>query len=127
MCVRWHARRISRAFTASVAALVLTGLGPGAAWGSTCRGWTLLKPPSPGTNTFLLSVAATSATNAWAVGSTGTATTASALIEHWNGTTWKQVQESEPGARQRPARCGRHLRHRRLGGRHHQGSAASTP
>jgi hypothetical protein len=31
-------------------------------------------------------VAATSTSNAWAVGTTGTGQT---LIEHWNGTAWK--------------------------------------
>jgi hypothetical protein len=37
-------------------------------------------------------VAATSATSAWAVGSTGAYT----LIERWNGTAWKQVPSPTP-------------------------------
>jgi hypothetical protein len=37
-------------------------------------------------------VAATSTTNAWAVGNTSAAdgTNPKTLIAHWNGTTWKQ-------------------------------------
>jgi hypothetical protein len=38
-------------------------------------------------------VAATSTSNAWAVGSTGRAKT---LILHWNGTAWKQVPSPSP-------------------------------
>jgi hypothetical protein len=37
-------------------------------------------------------VAATSATNAWAVGFTGNST----LVAHWNGTAWKQVPSPNP-------------------------------
>jgi hypothetical protein len=39
----------------------------------------------------VIAVAATSATNAWAVGRTFTKTTMIPLIEHWNGTAWRQV------------------------------------
>ena len=39
-------------------------------------------------------MAATSATNAWAVGSNGTT-----LIAHWNGTAWKQQSSPDPGSR----------------------------
>jgi hypothetical protein len=45
----------------------------------------------------LLAVAATSASNAWAVGSPGHATV-HALIEHWNGTSWTSQQAAQPGA-----------------------------
>src|ERR1700722_17097473 len=41
----------------------------------------------------LLGVSALSGSNAWAVGSTGTAT----LILHWNGTTWTRVTAPSPG------------------------------
>jgi hypothetical protein len=52
--------------------------------------------PSPHVSNFaggptLRGVAATSATNAWAVGDTGSVGAFQALIEHWNGTAWKQV------------------------------------
>jgi len=39
-------------------------------------------------------VAATSATNAWAVGSTGSYLRPKPLIAQWNGTSWKQVSSS---------------------------------
>jgi hypothetical protein len=42
----------------------------------------------------LAAVAATSATNAWAVGSTGSSLSPKPLIAHWNGTSWKQVPSS---------------------------------
>ena len=41
----------------------------------------------------LLGVSALSGSNAWAVGSTGTAT----LILHWNGTAWTRVAAPSPG------------------------------
>jgi len=50
--------------------------------------WTVVSTPSPGTDTSLSSVTATSATNAWAVGSTGTDAGNTTLIERWNGTAW---------------------------------------
>jgi hypothetical protein len=34
-------------------------------------------------------VAATSATNAWAVGTSDSGSTSNILIVRWNGTTWK--------------------------------------
>ena len=39
----------------------------------------------------LAAVAATSATNAWAVGSTGSLLSPKPLIAHWNGSRWKQT------------------------------------
>jgi eukaryotic-like serine/threonine-protein kinase len=42
----------------------------------------------------LAAVAATSASNAWAVGSTGSSLNPKPLIAHWNGTRWKQVPSS---------------------------------
>ncbi len=55
--------------------------------------WTRVASPSPGRFAGLTGVAATSASNAWAVGGTGTGT----LILHWNGTKWTHVA-SPPGA-----------------------------
>jgi hypothetical protein len=49
--------------------------------------------PSPA-GSGLVSVAATSASNAWAVGGLGGPKT---LIERWNGTTWKTVPSPSPG------------------------------
>ncbi len=57
--------------------------------------------PSPSRNNFLRAVAATSASNAWAVGYYGTDPVDHTLIEHWNGTTWKQLPSPNPGG---PAR-----------------------
>ena len=42
----------------------------------------------------LAAVAATSASNAWAVGSAGSFLSPKPLIAHWNGTSWKQVPSS---------------------------------
>ncbi len=66
--------------------------GNGAAAPS-CASWTSVQPPSPGTANSLGGVAVLSSGNAWAVGSydplNGDPT--AQLIEHWDGTTWKQV------------------------------------
>ena len=52
--------------------------------------------PSPApAGSFLYGVAATSASNAWAV---GPARSGKPVILHWNGTTWKQVPSPSPGA-----------------------------
>ena len=56
---------------------------------------------SPATSTavparFLLGVSATSASNAWAVGFIG-GSPQQTLIQHWNGTAWKQVATPDPG------------------------------
>ena len=59
----------------------------------------------------LSDVAATSARNAWAVGSTSSGT----LIVRWNGNVWKRVPS--PSLRQRAFRRGRDVRPWRLGGR----------
>ena len=48
--------------------------------------WKRVPSPSPGLRAGLSGVAATSARNAWAVGSTGSGKT---LILRWNGTAWK--------------------------------------
>src|SRR5205807_3845192 len=42
--------------------------------------------PNDGPGSFLLSVAAVSAGNVWAVG--GSSSTASAVFEHWDGSAW---------------------------------------
>src|SRR5579872_2227657 len=44
----------------------------------------------------LSDVVAISATNAWAVGSTGSSSSAKTLIMHWNGTAWKRVASPSP-------------------------------
>jgi hypothetical protein len=47
---------------------------------------------------YFAGVAATSASNAWAAGQTDTRTGSTTLIEHWDGTTWKQVPSPAPPA-----------------------------
>jgi hypothetical protein len=64
--------------------------------------WARVPTPSPGTASYFRAVAATSATDAWAVGlinsSPGNAIApgTKTLIEHWNGTAWTQVPSPSP-------------------------------
>jgi len=64
--------------------------------------WTQQPSPSPGSaGNGLFAVAATSATDAWAVGDYSTTADPAhtqALIEHWDGTAWKQVPTPNPTA-----------------------------
>jgi erythromycin esterase-like protein len=60
--------------------------------------WTQVASPSPGTaGTVLEAVAATSSTDAWAVGSSFTADTEKTLTLHWNGHKWAQVASPNRG------------------------------
>jgi hypothetical protein len=74
---------------------------------------------SPVTEGFLNAVSASSATDAWAVGSNSSSTAAPDVVEHWNGRTWTSVPLPPlPGPDgQRPFRRGGHLPGGRLGGR----------
>lgn len=61
--------------------------------------WTVTARPDPGgpaANSFLYAVAAASASSAWAVGSYRKGGAWHALIEHWDGDTWKQVPSPGP-------------------------------
>jgi hypothetical protein len=58
--------------------------------------WKYVPSPSPAGNSVLTAVAATSASNAWAVGYTRN--TDKTLILRWNGTAWKQVPSPTPGS-----------------------------
>jgi hypothetical protein len=65
--------------------------------------WTPVPSPNPGGSAIyiqLASVAATSASNAWAVGQYYNTATRhyQMLIEHWNGTTWTQVPSPSPAS-----------------------------
>jgi hypothetical protein len=51
----------------------------------------VIPSPSPGTNASLNAVAATSATNAWAVGVFHDRNGAHELMERWNGQSWQEV------------------------------------
>ena len=66
------------------------------------RAWREVASPDPGgsfpgSGNQLAGVAATSARNAWAVGSWTNGTTRRMLIEHWNGRLWKHVSVSFTG------------------------------
>ena len=61
-------------------------------WNGTA--WSQVPSPSPGGsagNNSLSAVAATSATDAWAVGNYSSASASGTLILHWDGTAWTQV------------------------------------
>ena len=72
------------------AALALGPVVAGFMWAGAARagttGWKVQPSPNPGGSSNLLGVAATSRTNAWAVGN---------HIEHWNGKAWKA--QKSPG------------------------------
>lgn len=51
----------------------------------------IVPSPSPATNASLNAVAATSATNAWAVGVFHDRSGAHELLERWNGQSWREV------------------------------------
>jgi len=56
--------------------------------------WKQVRSPNPGgttQNSDLMSVAATTATDAWAVGSYGTGTGMRTLALHWDGSAWQQT------------------------------------
>jgi hypothetical protein len=62
--------------------------------------WRVVPSPNvPSVNSALSAVAVLSATDAWAVGSSGFAISDSlqTLIEHWNGTSWHIVASPSPG------------------------------
>ena len=61
--------------------------------------WSRVSSPSPGdTGTTLNSVAAVSASDAWAVGSaSGEPNGTQTLVLHWNGRTWARVKSPSPG------------------------------
>jgi hypothetical protein len=48
-----------------------------------------ITPRTAGTSNIINSVAATSATDAWAVGTTFSSSGGTLLIEHWDGSTWR--------------------------------------
>jgi hypothetical protein len=63
--------------------------------------WTQVPTPTPDGSAFFSAVAATSATNAWAVGDTGPGpggpdSANAAMLEHWNGKTWKRQSVPVP-------------------------------
>jgi hypothetical protein len=69
----------------------------------TGSGWAVAASPNPVTGPadidFLAGVAATSAGNAWAVGTYSQGTARRTLIVHWNGGSWTTVPSPNPGGR----------------------------
>src|SRR5262249_48650063 len=58
--------------------------------------WKIQTSPSPGDQSSFSGVAATSPSNAWAVGASYD-TTVHTLIERWNGSSWKVASAPDPG------------------------------
>jgi hypothetical protein len=64
------------------------------------KAWRVQQSKNPGGSSNenqLSGVAATSPTNAWAVGSSKNGSVNQTLIEHWNGKTWKVQPSLDPG------------------------------
>ena len=81
---RWLAPSLALAFLGGQAAAITPPASASACGGMPFEGG-------------LSAVAATSASDAWAVGGYSTSTVGRALIEHWNGTQWCRVPIPEPG------------------------------
>jgi hypothetical protein len=64
-------------------------------WNGTA--WKVEPSPTPGDSGLLSGVAATSATNAWAVGYYSTGASLQPVIVHWDGTAWKRQPSLSPG------------------------------
>jgi hypothetical protein len=58
--------------------------------------WTQQSFSLPASSAQFTGVAATSASNAWAVGWTGAQAPQDALIEHWNGKKWQRIPANSP-------------------------------
>jgi hypothetical protein len=58
---------------------------------STCGVWSRVSSANGGTSDTLMGVAALSANNVWAVGSSGDGHGGLTLVEHWNGSQWHVV------------------------------------
>lgn len=83
------ARRCGVALTLGLLAAGLVWAGAVRASSASGGSWKVQRSPSPSNNSGLTAVAATSRTNAWAVGNYVKGTQDKTLIEHWNGKAWK--------------------------------------
>jgi hypothetical protein len=85
----------------AAAALLVAGLtvaAPASATtGSRCAGWAVVPGHAPA-GSALSAVAATSAKDAWAVGSRDVGGAYQTLIEHWNGRAWSVVASPSPAS-----------------------------
>ncbi|MEO8972853.1 MAG: hypothetical protein ABI406_14790 [Ktedonobacteraceae bacterium] len=64
---------------------------------SASTGWSVVPSVNPAGDDILTGVAATSISDAWAVGGANLAVTPQTLIEHWNGSVWSVVTSPSPG------------------------------
>jgi hypothetical protein len=100
---RWTCRPVLRLLWPAGALMLagaLVGIAPAGASASACTAFTGVQPPSPGTggNSFN-GVTVRSSCNAWAVGDyTNGGTVFKTLIEHWNGSAWRQKTSVNPGS-----------------------------
>jgi hypothetical protein len=85
---------VGRTLAAAMLAAAIAVAGPSAPAGATTRGQSSPLTTSLSVAGELSGVAATSASSAWAVGSTGSVFSHRPLIVHWNGTSWKQTSSS---------------------------------
>jgi hypothetical protein len=97
------ARRLWIYVASAAMVLLMVPAGAGAAnAGATspaqCTSWAHKKSPNAGTgDNDLYGVAAVSPSNAWAVGEYFVGVNTDALIEHWNGKTWRVVPSPDKG------------------------------
>ncbi len=89
-----------KVLTCAAAALITFGVAAPAAAAQASPGrntcaWRVMTSPAPG-QASLNAVSATSAKDAWAVGSYDLGSGARTLIEHWNGSAWKVARSPDP-------------------------------
>ena len=91
-------RLAARSIRLAAASLLLAGVAGGVApvTAASAAGAAVRAPAAFSVSGGLSGVAATSETNAWAVGFTGSGTNTKTLIMHWNGTAWERVASPSP-------------------------------
>src|SRR6266571_4140414 len=68
-------------------------------YSSTSCQWSVVPSPNGSSSSGLSAVAAVSANDVWAVGSSGSQMSGGqTLIEHWNGSSWSVVKSPNPGS-----------------------------
>jgi hypothetical protein len=83
----------------ATAAFVVFGLALGAVPAGAFTSWSVAASPNPAIwGNILKGVAATSASDVWAVGNAATQTNNRTLIERWNGSTWTAVPSPSPSS-----------------------------
>ena len=66
---------------------------------NSCGKWSVVSSPNPNGNSGLSAVAAVSANDVWAVGTSGSQRGSGlTVIEHWNGTQWSVVPSPSPAS-----------------------------